>query len=156
MAKKEATPRKKKAPAAAVALAPGLHAGVIELRSDASYRVRLLDGSVVSASLDDEVDVELARECQRRGRKVIVVASERGPLIVGALQTSRPIAREVDGSLLISAKKIRLKADQALILESGDAALRLAPEGLLKLEGDKMLVDVGGLVRFLAARVEFP
>jgi hypothetical protein len=157
MARKQATAKKRARPrVVAATLAPGLHAGLIELRSDQSYRVRLLDGTVVSAALDDDVDAELARECLRKGRRVIVTGSDRGPLILGALQTSRPIARESDGSLTLSAKKIRLKAEQALVLESGDAVVRLAPDGMVKLEGDRMVVDIGGLVRFLSARVEFP
>lgn len=134
----------------------GLTAGTIELRGEGSYKVRLLGGDVVTATLDDCVDVELARDCQRHGRRVIVAEGPRGAVILGALQTSRPIARDVDGNVSISAKKIRLKAEQALVLESGDAAVRLEQAGMLKLEGDKMVVDVGSLVRFLAARVEFP
>lgn len=149
--------QKKKAPDAQVeALSPGLHAGSIELRSTDSFRVRLLDGTVIAATLDDGVDPELARECQRRGLRVIVTASARGPLILGALQTTPSIALDEGGTLAISAKKIRLKAEQSLVLESGEASLRLQPDGVFKLEGDKMVVDVAGLVRFLSARVEFP
>lgn len=142
------------APAAAPRL--GLTAGTIELRSEDSYKVRLLGGEVITATLDDGVDVELARDCQRHGRRVIVADGARGPVILGALQTSRPIARDQDGNVSISAKKIRLKAEQALVIESGEAAIRLEQAGLVKLEGDKMVVDIGSLVRFLAARVEFP
>ncbi len=77
-------------------------------------------------------------------------------MVLGALQTERSIVREQDGSLSVSAKKIRFKAEQSLVFETGEAALRMSPDGLLKLEGDKMVIDVGGLVRFLSARVEFP
>jgi len=157
MAIRKTAAKKKALPAAkAATIAPGLHAGTIELRSDQTYGVRLLDGAVVPAMLDEDVDPTLAEECLRRGRRVIVAAEGRGVVILGALQTERPLSRERDGTLAISAKRIRLKAEQALVLESGDAALRLAPEGVVKLEGDKMVVDVGGLVRFLSARVEFP
>lgn len=137
-------------------LSPGLHAGTIELRSGDALRVRLLGGQVVAATLDDHVDPALAKECLRTGRRVIVTDSARGPLILGALQTTVPIAHDPDGNLAIAAKKIRLKADQALVIESGEAQLKLSPEGVFKLEGDKMVVDIAGLVRFLAARVEFP
>lgn len=149
--------RQKRAPIAkAAALSPGLHAGTIELRLGESFRVRLLGGEVIAASLDDQVDPAFARDCLRRGQRVIVADSARGPLILGALQTSPQIVRDPDGTVTIAAKKIRLKAEQALVLESGEASLRLQPEGFLKLQGDKMVVDIAGLVRFLSARVEFP
>lgn len=156
IAKRSTSPRKKSPDARAAALAPGLHAGIIELRSGDSYRVRLLDGAVIAAALDDAVDPALARECLRRGLRVIVTESARGPLILGSLQTAMPIARDEGGALSIAAKKIRIKAEQSLVIESGEAALRLDPSGAFKLEGDKMVIDVAGLVRFLSARVEFP
>jgi hypothetical protein len=146
----------KKHRSAAPALPPGLFAGMIELRSTDSFRVRLLSGEVVSATLDDAVDPELARDCLRHGRRVIVGGGPDGPVILGALQTSRPIARDQDGNVSIAAKQIRLKAGQALVIESGEAAIRLEQDGAVKLEGDRMVVDIGSLVRFLAARVEFP
>lgn len=137
-------------------LSPGLHAATIELRSGDSYRVRILGGPVVAATLDDDVDPALAKDCLRRSRRVIVTEGAHGPVILGALQTSIPAVRDADGCLSFSAKKIRLKAEQSLVLESGEASLRIEPDGVLKIEGDKMVVDIGGLVRFLAARVEFP
>ena len=149
--------QKKKAPEAEPAvLAPGLHAGTIELRSGDAFRVRLLGGPVVAATLDDAVEPGLAQECQRRGLRVIVTDSARGPIILGALQTAVPVAREADGAVTIAGKKIHIKADQGVVLESGEASLRLQRDGAFKLEGDKMVVDVAGLVRFLSARVEFP
>jgi hypothetical protein len=156
MTKRNVGLRKKTPETEPVSLAPGLHAGSIELRSEGVFRVRLLDGTVIAATLDDGVDPELARECQRRGLRVIVTGSARGPLILGAIQTTPSIAVEEGGTLAISAKKIRLKAEQSLVLESGEASLRLQPDGVFKLEGDRMVVDVAGLVRFLSARVEFP
>ncbi|MFO0759561.1 MAG: hypothetical protein U0359_23920 [Byssovorax sp.] len=157
MAARKTTAKKSPARRAAPApLAPGLHAGTIELRAEGTYGVRLLDGSFVSATLDDDVAPDFARECLRRGRRVIVTQGREGPVVLGALQTERSLTREEDGSLSVTAKKIRLKAEQSIVFETGQAALRLSPEGMLKLEGDKMVIDVGGLVRFLSARVEFP
>ncbi len=76
MAARKTTAKKRPARLAPPApLAPGLHAGTIELRSEGTegtYGVRLLDGSFVSATLDDDVDPDFARECLRRGRRVIV------------------------------------------------------------------------------------
>ncbi len=155
MAKRSVT--QKRAPGAEAApLAPGLHAGTIELQLGDVFRVRLLGGAVIAATVDDGVDPALARECLRRSQRVIVTAGPRGPLILGALQTTVPIARDADGAVSIAAKKIRLKAEQGIVLESGEAVLRLQADGAFKLEGDKMVVDVAGLVRFLSARVEFP
>ncbi len=156
MPKKVVTNKKAREAIEAAPLGPGLHAGTIELRSGESFRVRVLGGPVVAATLDDHVDPELARECLRTGGRVIVTQGAHGPVILGALQTSVPVARDVDGSLSVTAKKIRLRAEQALVLESGESSLRLHPDGTLRVEGDKMVIDVGALVRFLAARVEFP
>lgn len=150
------TSAKKTIAQAAPKLGPGLHLAKIELRSGDAWRVRILGGGAMLAELDDEVDVELAKECLARGRRVVVVNGERGPVIAGALQTSRPLAKEADGQLAIRAKTIRLKADQRLVLESGESALRLEADGVCRVQGDKMMIDVGGLVRFLAASVEFP
>jgi hypothetical protein len=156
MAKKQVTNKKARAAALAAPLGPGLHAGTIELRSGESFRVRMLHGPVVAATLDDAVDPELARECLRTGRRVIVAEGAHGPVILGALQTSVPVACDADGNLAIAAKKIRLRAETALVVESGESSLRLHPDGVLKIEGDKLVIDVGGLVRFHSARVEFP
>jgi hypothetical protein len=156
MNKRTAPARKARKPRSAAALGPGLHAGVIELRSQDTFRVRMLDGTVVSARPDDGVDPELLRDCLRNGRRVIVADGGDGPLLLGALQTARPVARDVDGNLTLSGKRVRLKAEQALVLECGEGAVRLDSAGALRLEGDRLVVDIGSLVRFLAARVEFP
>ncbi|CAN94273.1 MULTISPECIES: hypothetical protein [Sorangium] len=141
----------------APALGPGLHAGTIELRQDERFRVRTLGGELVTAVLDDAVDPDLAKECLRSGCRVILADDgARGPVILGALQTSLPVARDRDGHLVVSAKKIRLKAAQSLVLDAGESSLRLEPNGAVRMEGDRLVIDVGSLVRFLAASVEFP
>jgi hypothetical protein len=157
MAKRVIAQKTQKArPAPDVALGPGLHPASVELRSGDSYRVRLLDGAVIAATIDEEVEPALVDECLRAGRRVVVAATPRGPMILGALQTSLPVVRDANGTVVIEAKKIRFKAEKELVLETGESALRLSADGVLRLEGDKMVIDVGGLVRFLSARVEFP
>lgn len=137
-------------------LGPGLHGGVIELATDESYRVRLLTGDRVSATLSPGVQPALAAECLRTGRMVLLIASERGPMIAGALQTSLAVERDADGVVAIDASEIRLRAERALLIEAGPVTIRADESGALRMEGDRMVLDMAALVRVLSARVELP
>jgi hypothetical protein len=148
--------KKEPAPRTLEALGPGLHAAYIELRAGGRYRARLPSGVRVAAVLGDGVEPALAEECLRAGRMVILCDTERGPTLIGALQTSRSVVREADGALSIAARTIRLKADQALVVEAGPVALRLEQSGLMRAEGEKMIIDMGSNVRVLSALVELP
>ncbi|MDI1429100.1 hypothetical protein [Polyangium sorediatum] len=150
---KPAARAKKPAPAA---LGPGLFVGKIEFASDGAYRVRTADGRRVTAVLADEVEPAFAEECLRTGRTVFVTDTERGPTVLGALQTSRGLVREASGLVTLSAQDLRLRADRSITIESGQAALRLEKEGILRAEGERMVVDMSSLVRFLSALVELP
>lgn len=137
-------------------LGPGIHAGLIEPCAGASYRVRTLTGARFSATLADGVDRALAEECLREGRTVLLADSPRGVLVLGAVQTQKSAVREADGSVTIEGKDVRVRADRALVLDAGPVSIRAERSGVIRIEGEKMIVDVSALVRFLSARVEVP
>jgi hypothetical protein len=149
-------PRKTPAPRALEALGPGLHAGFIEMSLDGTYGVRLASGARGTAVLGDGVEPELAEECKRDSRLVVLCDTERGPTIVGALQTARSVVRTADGALSISARTIRLQAEERLQIEAGRVALRVDKGGEMRAQGDKMVIDMGSNVRVLSALVELP
>ena len=137
-------------------MGPGLHGGVIELAADGQYRVRLLSGDRVSATLAPGVQPDLALECLRTSRTVLLMDSDRGPMIAGALQTSVAVERDPDGVVEVRAKEIRLRADAALLIEAGPVTIRADESGALRMEGDRMVLDMAALVRVLSARMELP
>lgn len=154
MAKRTA-PTKRKAPTPEP-LGPGLHAGVIELRAGDAFRVRTVDGVGIQAMLGDGVDPGLAEECLRTSRPVLVTSTRRGVVILGALQTTRTPVHEENGTIHIEGKDVRLRAESTMTIESGPVTLRVDRAGVLRVEGDRMVVDMGELVRFLSARMELP
>jgi hypothetical protein len=147
-------PKKSKRAVVKKALGPGVHVGVIELRSSASYRVRLLAGGHVRASLDEGLAGGFAQECMGQSRRVLLCDGPRGPVIVGAVDRS-PGASPKD-RIALSADRIELSAGRELLLRVGESLLRLDHTGALRLEGRTLVLDVASLVRFLSARVELP
>ncbi len=82
---------------------------------------------------------------------------ERGPLIVGALQTSLvPQIHEETGAFEVDATQIQLRADATIVLQVGATSLRLSKSGIARIEGEQMVIDVGALMRVLATKVELP
>jgi hypothetical protein len=143
-------------PAEVPALGPGLHAGRLESVSNGRFLVRLATGTRIHAAVDEDVDPALAEECLREGRRVIVTDGERGPVIIGALQTAPSIARREDGNLSLEARDVRIRASRALVLEAGPVTLRVDKSGVLRLDGERMVVDMGAVVRFVTPLVELP
>ncbi|MEO7330716.1 MAG: hypothetical protein ABI193_19225 [Minicystis sp.] len=137
-------------------LGPGLHPAKVELFADTVARARLASGEVVRARVAPEVEPAFVEECLRLGRTVLLADSEQGPAIIGALQTSRALGPSADGTLLLDADVVRLRAASLATIEVGASALRFEPTGLVRMEGNKLVVDVSSLVRFLSARVELP
>lgn len=157
MARTKTTARKR--PSAAPEperLGPGLHAVTIELCTGESYRVRTPGGARLRAALGDDVDPALAAECLRAGRLVIAADTERGPTILGALQTRVPFERDAEGALTVRATDLRLIAERGLAIEAGPFTLRVDRSGVARLEGDRLVIDMSELVRVLASRVELP
>ncbi|WP_437733576.1 hypothetical protein [Sorangium sp. So ce1335] len=138
------------------ALGPGIHGASIELALAGSYRIRTTSGARCAAVLGDGVDPALADDCLRTGRLVIVADGPRGPAIMGALQTSLPIARDADGVVSVNAKELRVRLDRAASIEVGAASITADAAGVVRIEGDRMVLDMGALVRVLSARVELP
>jgi len=138
------------------ALGPGLHGGTIERIGADGIVVRTLDRRRWVASLAPGVEPELADECLRAARMVILCEGPAGAMIAGALQTARSVMREADGSVLITGKEVRLRAERWVTLEVGASALRLDREGAMRAEGHRMVIDMGANVRVLSALVELP
>ena len=138
------------------ALGAGLHGVTIEIKSERSFQVRTAAGERMAAVLGDGVAPDLVDECLRTGRLVIAVDTPRGPTIVGALQTSVPFARDVDGVLTVEAKELRMRFERAAFIEVGPVTIAADASGVLRLEGDRMVIDMGALLRVLSAKVELP
>jgi hypothetical protein len=152
-----ATARDRRSPPhTAAELGPGLHLARVERILAGACAVRTLSGERLSAAIDEDVEPSLVAECLRNGRKVIVCVTAEGPTVMGALQTAPAITRAEDGKLSLEAKELRLRAERSLVIEAGPAALRVDGKGVLRLEGDRMSLDLGPLVRFLSGRVELP
>lgn len=137
-------------------LAEGLHAAKIELKGEGRFHVRTLDGARHVALLGDDFEPALADECLRTGKAVIICNTERGPVILGALQTSRAFERDASGVARFDADEIRLRAARAIVLQSGSVSLRLDQRGVVRVEGKKMVIDMSSLLHVLAAMVELP
>ena len=140
----------------ASALGPGLHGATIELRSGSAFRIRTTEGRLLNAALADGVDPALADDCLRTGRMIIVSDTPRGPEIAGALMSSLPVARGEDGVVTIDAKELRLRADRTLSLEVGSVSLSAESSGAMRLEGDRLVIDMAALVRIFSSKVELP
>ena len=143
-------------PKKAEALGPGVHAATIELKSASHFHARTSDNRKILAVLGDGVDPGLIEECLRTGRMVLLCDTDRGPTIVGAIQTSRSPVHEANGAITLEAKDIRLRAERSIVLDAGPVSIRADKSGAIRLEGDTMVIDISALVRFLSARVELP
>ncbi len=144
-------------------LGPGLHPGRIEMAiasfaegEGPAYRVRLASGRRITARLDGAVAPDFAEECLRGGRTVVLVEGPDGARIAGALQVASAIEKDTRGTLALEAKHVRLRADQSILIEVPGSSLAFEPNGVLRLEGDKLVIDMAALVRIFAARVELP
>jgi hypothetical protein len=144
------------------ALGPGMHAGRVEaigaLGMDGirTYRVRLASGATVHALPGLGVSPALIDECARDGRTVVLVDGPEGIVIAGALQTAPTMAPDAQGTLAIEAKHLRVRAEQSIVLEVPGGSLSMEPGGAMRMEGDKLVIDMAALVRIFSARVEIP
>jgi hypothetical protein len=149
-------------------LGPGLHVGQIELcissqsrlRSGAGrlgqrYRVRLQNGQRLMAGLAPEVQVPFAQQCLRESRPVLLMDTPQGPCIAGALQVACSPSVDHHGVLALTGQHLRLQADRSLSIEVPDARLTLDQEGM-RLDGDKLIIDMAAIVRILTAQVDIP
>ncbi|MBI4956066.1 MAG: hypothetical protein HY908_28860 [Myxococcales bacterium] len=137
-------------------LAPGLHLARIEAIGADRYTVRTLDGRRFSAEREDSVEAALLEECVRASRPVLVCSGPHGPVVAGALQTAPSLGTSDGKHLRIEAADVKLRAGRSLTIEAGPVAIVVDAKGALRLRGDKMVIDMGSLLRILAARVELP
>jgi hypothetical protein len=156
MARKRLIPSIAERRARQQALGPGLHGAFIELKAERAFQLRTTEGRRVMASLAVGVDPALADECLRTGRMVIVSDTPRGPEIAGALATSLSPARREGGGVTVEGKEIRLRAERSLSLEVGPVSLSADDSGALRLEGDRLVIDMAALVRIFSSKVELP
>lgn len=158
MANPRTSPKKQpRSTVPSAALGPGIHAAMVELNEGASYRVKLLDGRRVTATPAHAVSLKLIDECLRARRTVMLADGERGPIILGALQTDpTPRVDPESGAFEVEAKHIRLRADATIAFRVGSTSLALDQLGVARIEGEQMVIDVAALARVLAAKVELP
>ncbi len=144
-------------PKRVVALAAGLHAGLIELRSGDHFNVRLLSGQRIDATLSGHCRRSLMDECLRDRRMVLLSQGEDGPEIIGAVQT-QPSAATVDRQQQIEMRGERLELDAAkqISLRVGDTTLELRRDGSVRLAGNRLTMDIAALVKVLSAKMELP
>lgn len=143
--------------AAEPALPGALCAGVIELSTEAAYRVRLWSGELVTASAAPGLDPRLADECLRDRRTVLVTSGPSGAVILGALQTSPTLLPSGPTKRArITAKEIELAAEDRISLRVGKSALVIDHEGGVRLLGDRMTLRMAKVLKVLAANVELP
>jgi len=141
-------PSSERRPAAAAELG----AGVIELASDGRYQVRLLGGELQEAKLAPGCSTALADECLRERRTVLLAGGQ----ILGALQTEPSAVQRQGGKVRLDADEVVIEAGEAVSLRVGDSELLLRPDGSVRLVGQRLALDVAGLIKLLSARVELP
>jgi hypothetical protein len=138
-------------------LGPGLHLVHLDLGAADSLVVRTLEGKRLTAVVDEGVDAGLLSECRRKGRRMIACDTERGVMIVGALQTAPSMEREADGTLVLEGTRVRIVAEEGLSVEAGaGASMALEATGKARLAGDRLVLDMSANVRVLSALVELP
>lgn len=135
------------------AMPPGLHAGVVEMKTKRAFRVRLASGEVVKATLGDGVSAVLVDACLRERRLVVVTPIPDGIAIVGALQT-QPVQSSDEVS--IAARSVEIDAQQAISLRAGKAKITLEKDGAIRITGDAATMRLAKALRVLAAKVELP
>lgn len=142
------------------ALGPGLHPGRVEMAAAGAarpaYQVRLGSGRLLAAGLGAGVQPSFIEECMREGRAVVLMDSPHGAVIAGALQTASAPAPDARGTLELSARHLRLRATETVEIEVPGSSLRIEPGGAVRIEGDRLVIDMAALVRIFSAKVEVP
>ena len=146
----------RKATAASSRLGPGLHAAAVEIAGEGAYRVRTFAGEIVPAVTAASVAPALLAECLRTRRTVLVADQGGVAVILGALQTAPTARADPDGGLAIEARSVEIAAADRIALKVGASSLSLDREGVVRLNGDRLTIDVGALVQILSANVQLP
>jgi hypothetical protein len=142
------------------ALGPGLHAALVEMAADGeespTYRVRTSSGALVAASPAPGVAPALIDECLR-ARRTVLCAERAGRVeILGALQTTPSPRADLDGNVALEGRAIEIAAAERIALKVGGSRLSLDRDGVIRMDGDRLTIDVGALVQILSANVRLP
>jgi hypothetical protein len=98
----------------------------------------------VSGELAPGVASELVALAAKNGDSVVLeCVPGQPPLVVGVLQTRMP------EELVLSAQKVRIEADQELLLRSGRGAMRIRRDGDVELVGSRISALSRGLFRLV-------
>ncbi len=138
-------------------LGPGCHAATIELKTGTAYRVKLLDGRRAKATLACSVSTKLVDACLHSRRTIMLAEGERGPVIIGVLQTAPvPEVHGETGVFEVNARDVVLRADASIVLQVGASKFTLDKSGVARVDGERMVIDVDTLLRVLANKAELP
>lgn len=138
------------------ALPPGIHAARVEARRGALFEVRTLAGQRARARLADDVEEALIEERLAERGTVIVAQGEDGAVILGALQARRAVTRDAQDTARLEARRVEIDATEGVSIRVGKSAMRLDPQGGVRIVGQKMTLDIAEVVRVLAAMCELP
>ena len=157
MASTKGTSRRPTPTSRTTLLGLGCHAATIELKTGAAYRVKLLDGRRAKATLARGVSAKLIDTCLHARRAVMLTDGDRGPVVIGALQTAPvPEVHGETGVFEVNAQEIVLRADASVVLQVGASRVSLDKSGLARIDGERLVIDVGTLLRVLATKAELP
>lgn len=138
------------------ALGPGLHAGQVTSHSGTTWRVTMLDGTLVDAKVGPCVVEALLDQCQSDGRLVILADSGQGVVILGALQTAPVLTPDAQGVLDIRVQRLNLEANESVTLRTQHCAVELRTDGKTKLRSRRLVIDSPDHVKVRSALVELP
>lgn len=136
--------------------APTLDVATLDHVAGDGYVVVLPDGSTRSAVLGPGIDPELARQCLREQRPMLVRSVGDEIRLVGALQTRLSPVSSRDGVVTVSGQKVRLEGEHDVELASGGARLSLQRDGKLSVLGERLTMHVASLIKLIASKVELP
>ena len=144
-----------RSPSSEPKLAPGISAGTLQRVIEGVCRVELVSGGAVSARIGPGVSPALVEECLRERRTVLVTQGRDGPVMLGTVQTAPSIEKSAE-HVRVEGREVELVASDKLSLRVGRSALELDEDGVLRLAGKRLTIDVAALVRVLSAKVELP
>ena len=146
-------------------LGPGLHPGVVEMiaargqERDArpAFQVRFEPTGAGSSRRSPPASRPRSSRsaCAKAAPSCWRTRPGASPSL-GALQTASAPAPDAHGTLALDARHLRLRARETLELEVPGSSLRIEPGGAVRIEGDRLVIDMAALVRILSARVELP
>ncbi len=120
------------------------------------FVVMLPDGQERLAELAPGLDPELARECLRQGRPMLVRRDADELQLIGALQTERSPVSQHDGVVTLAGREVRVQAERHLELEVGSSRLALQQDGKLALLVERVTMHASSLIKLIASKVELP